>query len=356
MADGALPLAREAPFTRLLLLTTYTTSPSRRNVGTRDLTLAPEIRLVSKSQPGTYCRVWTRCKARSITSDELDPPLASRALTAGERKARERGRETDAALEPVVRPRIAAHISACRQALDVIEAELDRMSETLSIDPTASTRASALWLLLGRCVGQQRAVLLLAEHGVAVEGRPIDRTIKEMTNLIKAMGAAGPVAEKLARQWLADGEAYVKAQASRRGTVAAFKNTEKEAEAFSNLGLRSLDEADRTTFNDLSRAAHGRRSSMLESYYAPTRQMARGAGYPLLDQAIAVEWASVTTNGVVLAASAMLLGFYGQDYVESNVLCLMTSIDAIRQTQPLDAEKIAREVGLSRYPFWPPAG
>lgn len=231
------------------------------------------------------------------------------------------------------------------------------MSDTLSIDPTASTRAPALWLLLGRCVGQQRAVLLLAEHGMAVEGRPIDRAIKEMTNLIKAMGAAGPLAEKLARQWLADGEAYVKAQASRRGTAAAFKNTEKEAEAFRHLGLKSLDEADKTAFNDLSRAAHGRRSSMLESsYYTPTRQMARGAGYPLLDQAIAVEWASVTTNGVVLAASAMLLGFYGQEYVETNVLCLITGINAIRQTHPLDAEKIAPEVGLSHYPFWPPAG
>jgi hypothetical protein len=277
-------------------------------------------------------------------------------LTAGERKARERGREMDAALEPIVRPRIAAHISACRQALDVIEAELDRMSETLSIEPTASTRASALWLLLGRCVGQQRAVLLLAEHGMAVEGRPLDRTIKEMTNLVKAMGADGPVAEKLARQWLSDAESYVKAQAGRRGTVAAFKNTEKEAEAFRHLGLKSLDEVDRAAFNDLGRAAHGRRSSMLESYYAPTRQMARGARYPLLDQAIAVEWASVTTNGVILAASAMLLGFYGQQYVESNVLCLMTGINAIRQTQPLDTDTIAREVGVSRYPFWPPAG
>lgn len=238
--------------------------------------------------------VWTGCDAHGITSDELDPPLARRALTAGEREARERGREIDAALEPIVRPRIAAHISACRQALDVIEAELDRMSETLSIEPAASTRASALWLLLGRCVGQQRAVLLLAEHGMAVEGRPLDRTIKEMTNLVKAIGADGPVAEKLGRQWLSDGESYVKAQAGRRGTVAAFKNTEKEAEAFRRLGLESLDEADRAVFNDLGRAAHGRRSSVLESYYAPTRQMARGARYPLLDQAIAVEWARMS--------------------------------------------------------------
>jgi hypothetical protein len=277
-------------------------------------------------------------------------------LTAGEREARERGGEVDAALEPIVRPRIAAHISACRQALDVIEAELDRMSETLSIEPTASTRAAALWLLMGRCVGQQRAVLLLAEHGMAVEGRPLDRTIKEMTNLIKAMAADGPLAEKLTRQWLSDAESYVKAQAGRRGTVAAFKNTDKEAEAFRHLGLRGLDEADKAVFNDLGRAAHGRRSSMLESYYSPTRQMARGGRYPVLDQARAVEWASGTTNGVILAASAMLIGFYGLPYVESNVLCLMTGINAIRQTQPLDADKLAREIGLSRYPFWPPAG
>lgn len=295
------------------------------------------------------------CKARSIASDELDPPLARRALTASEREARERGREIDAALEPIIRPRIAAHISASRQALDVIEAELDRMSETLSIEPTASARASALWLLLGRCVGQQRAVLLLAEHGMAVEGRPLDRTIKEMTNLVKAMGADGPVAERLARRWLSDAESYVKPQAGRRGTVVAFTHGDEEADAFRRLGVKNLDEADRAVFNDLGRAAHGRRSSMLESYYTPTREMSRGAHYPLLDQASAVEWASVTTTGVILAAAAMLVGFYGQQYVESNIMCLMTGIAAIRQAQPLDPEKLAHEVGVSTYPFWPPA-
>lgn len=150
-----------------------------------------------------------------MRSDDLDPPLARRPLRKDERRARESGHEIDAMLESVVRPRIAAHISACRQALDVIEGELDRLIETLSIDPTATTRAAALWLLLGRCVGLQRAVLLLAEHGMAVEGQPLDRTVKEMANLVKAIAADGPAAEKLARQWLADSGSYVKAQAGR---------------------------------------------------------------------------------------------------------------------------------------------
>lgn len=51
----------------------------------------------------------------------------------------------------------------------------------------------------------------------------------------------------------------------------------------------------------------------------------------------------------------MLLPFYGQEYVENNVLCLSAAIDAIRGTQPLDSEIVAREVGLSAYPFWPEA-
>jgi hypothetical protein len=289
-----------------------------------------------------------------VTSDDLDPPLAPRPLSENERNARDSGREVDTALEAVVRPRIAAHVSACRQALDVIERELDRMVETLSIDPTARTRAAALWLLLGRCVGQQRAVLLLAEHGMAVEGRPLDRTVKEMTNLVKAMAADGQPAEKLARQWLADGDAYVKAQAGRRGMTVPFHDREREAEMFKHLGVENLSAADKSVYDALSRAAHGRRSSTLESFYEPTRHMARGARYALLDQAKAVEWASSTTSGVVLAASAMLLPFYGQEYIESNVLCLDAAIGAIRDTQPLDSNAIAREVGLSRYPFWPP--
>lgn len=289
-----------------------------------------------------------------MTSDDLDPPLAPRPPSEKERHARERGREVDAALDEVVRPRIAAHVSACRQALDVIESELDRMIETLSIDPTARTRTAALWLLLGRCVGQQRAVLLLAEHGMAVEGRPLDRTVKEMTNLVKAMAAAGQPAEKLARQWLVDGQTYVKAQAGRRGMTVPFHDREKEAEAFKHLGVENLSAADKSVYDDLSRAVHGRRSSTLESFYEPTRRMARGARYALLDQAKAVEWASSTTLGVVLAASAMLLPFYGQEYIESNVLCLYAAIGGIRDTQPLDSDTIAREAALSRYPFWPP--
>ena len=84
--------------------------------------------------------------------------------------------------------------------------------------------------------------------------------------------------------------------------------------------------------------------------------MARGARYALLDQAKAVEWASSTTSGVVLAAGAMLLPFHGQEYIESNVLCLYARpSDAIRDTQPLGSDAIARDVGLSRYPFWPAA-
>jgi hypothetical protein len=297
----------------------------------------------------------TAWDAPSVTSDDLDPLLARRPLREDERSARERAREIDVVLEPIVRPRITAHISACRQALDVIERELDRLIDTLSIDPTARTRAAALWLLLGRCVGQQRAVLLLAEHGMAVEGRPLDRTVKEMTNLVKAMAAEGRAAEKLARQWLADGQAYVKAQAGRRGMTLPFQDREKQVEAFTHLGLDGLSAADKSVYDDLSRAAHGRRSSMLDSFYAPTRHMARGARYALLDQANAVEWASSTTSGVVLAAGAMLLPFRGQEYVASNVLCLSLAIDAIRDTQPLGSEAIAREVGLVRYPFWPAA-
>lgn len=287
-----------------------------------------------------------------MTSDDLDPALMRRPLRQSERDARANGRKVDAQLESVVRPRIAAHVSACRQALDVIEDELDRLTDTCSIDPTAGTRAAALWLLLGRCVGQQRAVLLLAEHGMAVEGRPLDRTVKEMTNLVKAMAADGQPAEKLARQWLTDGHAYVKAQAGRRGMTMPLKNREKEAEAFKHLGVESLDAADKTTYDDLSRASHGRRSSMLESFYAPTRHMARGTRYALLDQAKAVEWASSTTGGVVLAASAMFLPFYGQKYIEDNLLCLYAALGAIRDTQPLDSNVIAREAGLAGYPFW----
>jgi hypothetical protein len=79
-----------------------------------------------------------------VTFDDLDPPLERRPLREDERSARDSGREIDAALESMVRPRIAGRVSACRQALDVIEGELDRLIDTLSIDPTARTHANGL--------------------------------------------------------------------------------------------------------------------------------------------------------------------------------------------------------------------
>lgn len=290
-----------------------------------------------------------------MTSDELDPPLSPRSLREDERDARTEARRVDAELESVVRPRIAAHIAASRLALDVVEGELDRMTETLNLDPTSQTRAAALWLLMGRCVGQQRAVLTLAEHGMAAEGRPLDRTVKEMTNIVKAIAADGKPAEKLARQWLTDDRNYVKAQAGRRGMGLPFQNRDGEAAAFKHLEVDDLDGADKSVYDHLSRAAHGRRSSLLQSFYAPTRHMARGKRYALLDQATAVEWSTSTTSGVVITAGAMLLPFYGHKHVVDNVLCLRTALEAIRETQPLGSDAIARSVGLTRYPFWPQA-
>lgn len=287
--------------------------------------------------------------------DDLDPALSPRSLSADELLARTRGRAADAALEPLIRPRVAAHVSACRQALDVIENELDQLVETLDLDPTASTRAAALWLLVGRCVGQQRAVLLLAEHGMAVEGRPLDRSVKEMSNVVQAIAAEGPVAEKLARKWLSDGDAYVKAQAGRQGMAVQFSDPAREEAVFAAHGVRSLKEADKRNYEYLSRAAHGRRSSMLESYYVETRHMARGGRYAFLDIATAVIWASGTTANVVLAAGIMLLPFRGQKYVEERILCLHEAIEVIRNDQVLDPEAVAAEVGLGRYPFWPAA-
>lgn len=291
-----------------------------------------------------------------MSSDvDLDPPLSLRSLSKREQAARRRGPEVDAALEPVVRPRMAAHVSACRQVLDAIEVELDQMIDSLDLDPTAKTRAAALWLLIGRCVGQQRAVVLLAEHGMVAEGQPLDRSVKEMTNVVKAIAAEGPAAEKLARQWLADGDAYVKAQAGRRGMTRPFRNEAGEKAAFAPLGLDSLDAADKQVYDYLSGASHGRRSSTLESCYTETRHMARGRRYALLDQARTVDWASSTTAGVALAASMMLLPFLGQKRVQDTIHPLWKAIEAIRKDQPLDPEAIAAEIGLDRYPWWRPS-
>ena len=173
-----------------------------------------------------------------------------------------------------------------------------------------------------------------------------------MTNLVKAIAAAGPTAEKLARQWLEDDSAYVKPQAGRRGMVVPFAGVPDEQAAFAAVGVRSLNEADKRVYDYLSQASHGRRSSMLESYYVATRHMARASRYALLDQAKAVEWASATTSGVVLTASAMLLPFRGQEHIEREVLPLYASINAIREDQTLDSEKVAAELGIPRYPYW----
>lgn len=288
-------------------------------------------------------------------SDELDPPIGPRWLTRAERQARDQGEQVDALLEPIARPRMAAHLTASREVLDAIESVLDHMLQTTDLDPQAPTRAAALWLLMGRCVGQQRAVLALVELGMAVEAQPLGRAIIEMTNIVTAIAAGGPVGEKLAQQWIADGDAYVKAQAARRGVAISFDDRAADERVFRPLDIKSLDDAEKRIYDYFGRASHGRRASTLESYYSPTRSMARGGRYALLDQVLAVEWASSSTERVVRSAMTMLLPFYGQNFVMERIVPLYERIEAIRREQPLAAKTVAAQARVRRYPFWPAA-
>jgi hypothetical protein len=266
--------------------------------------------------------------------------ISRRTLPEEVQRNREAYRAQNERLEEVAKPRIEAQLQACRMAVEQLEAWHRRIADETDLDPTGYSRGAAVWLLSGRAIGFLKALIVLAEAGIEVEAMAIGRALHEADHMLLAFCA--PDGEAVVRRWLDDEgkHGYVKPGESRKAQ-ASFE--EEMEEAMQAQGLPSLGRtgplADEL-YDRMSRVAHSRRSTCVSSFSEPLREFAYGTHPFPVRRGIVVEWTSTMTVEVLNSVGDALRAFYGQGFFTEKVAPLVHSVDAVRESCPLDEDSI----------------
>jgi hypothetical protein len=126
-----------------------------------------------------YCDPMTR----------VEPVIRHGELSDAVIAAREEFAAVDERNGTVLRPAIEAHMTAYGAALDELTEAHRIVSDGTDLDVTGGSRSAAIWLMAGRCLGQARACLHLAEGGFAHELPALLRQLHESNQLLNALGA-----------------------------------------------------------------------------------------------------------------------------------------------------------------------
>ena len=265
-------------------------------------------------------------------------PLEFRELSEDVKRLREAQRKHDELLEQVLRPAVAAHVTACRGALEWAKAQHLRVVEVTDLDPASHTIAAAIWLLAGRCLGLLEALWIQVEGGIDNEALITGRAIHEATQVLFVM--TDPESEAQVRVWLADeGKyGYVTASAARKAQEAFDVRL---AAAMKEMGAEPLDsQAARAISADLydrmSRTAHNRRSSCLNSYWTDGREMAYGVHDSPLRRAGATAWGQTMTVEVVQVVGDALGQFYEQGFYFRAVQPVVEGLAEVEANAPIN--------------------
>jgi hypothetical protein len=276
----------------------------------------------------------------------LDVPIKYRELPADVVQARLEHAAEEARNEKVARPRVEALLAACRLVLQQLEELHRRYADLTDLDLVGYSRASAIWLLSGRQLGLLNALLVQAEAGIVTEAMITGRAIHEASRVLFAFGVAGE--DKLVRLWLDDkGKyGYVKqgpARAAQERYEAAL------AEAMTSQGLPAIASSSSLTedmYDRLSRVAHSRRSSCVNSVSEAGRQMVYGRHPSAIHRADCAVWAAGMTTEVTLYVGGALAALYSKpNFFTESILPLQKSIEAVRESAPLDGASIRAAAG-----------
>jgi hypothetical protein len=276
----------------------------------------------------------------------LQTEIKLRELPAEIQALRDQLKEQDPALMAVVQPRVEAHIAACRIVAKRLQDWHRDISDKTDLDLAGYSRGAAVWLLAGRCLGLLEVLLVQAEAGVGNEALVVGRAIHEATNILLVF-CGDPEEEELIRIWLEDEgkHGYVK-QGAARAAHARFE--EKLDEAMQRDGLKPLGRTKALTeelYDRMSRTAHNRRSSCLNSVWVEGREMSYGRTPTALRLAGSVSGVASITVGVVNAVGDALRTFYGQEFFVKEIAPLVEGIEAVRGSAPLDEAAIWEAAG-----------
>src|SRR5882757_880075 len=84
---------------------------------------------------------------------DIEVKIAARPLPPEAVELRKLAAEREAILEPIVQPRIEGVISTTRDLTRQLQSWHSAIADNTDLDLTAYSRASAIWLLSGRCLG-----------------------------------------------------------------------------------------------------------------------------------------------------------------------------------------------------------
>ena len=254
----------------------------------------------------------------------------------------------DQANDQVARPRIAAVLTGCTLVAQELEELHRRYADGTDLELTGYSRAAALWLLSGRQLALLRALLVQVEAGICVEAVITGRAIHEASRLLHAFCV--PDADDLVRVWLDDEgrHDYVKQRPARD---AEERYETVLAEAMEAAGLPRIPSSAGpidTLYDVMSRVAHNRRSSCLESASEVTRVFAYGRHPSAIERARYAAWAASMTTEVTNSVGDGLRALYSQPkFFSERIVPLQRGIVAVAESARLDERSIRCAAGTA---------
>jgi hypothetical protein len=286
--------------------------------------------------------------AESEAAPDLNPVLDFRELPVEIAHARGAADALYAQLEPVVVPRIEAHMEVCDDAHKELSTYHAGVADRLDFDVRGYTRPAALWAVSGRCLGLLRAVLVQVGAGVCSEAFVTGRGLHEAIGLLLAVGL--PDEDALLRKWLDDDGKYnyVKAAQSHAASGRlAEKLNQLIAESGADDVAPDMSGPSAQQYDLLSRAGHNRRQAVLDAVSVPLRRMVVGYDPDPLARARQMSWANTATGNTVMFVGDAL-GLFIQSTFRADVLePLNERLAEVRRTHPLDRDAILRDAGLT---------
>lgn len=276
----------------------------------------------------------------------IDGRYRERELPARVVQARAEAAADDEANETVARPMIDGVLEACRIAAGELEARHREIVDKTDLDPAGYSRAAAIWLLSGREIGLLRALLVQISAGIGNESLVTGRAIHEATRVLGALIA--PDADDLVRIWLDDEgrHGYVRQGPARAAWERLEAKLAEMMEAAEVPTIPSTTALTEELYDRMSRSAHNRRSSCLDSYWARGRVMSYGRQPSAIRRASYASWAASMT-GEVLNAVGDAIGWLRADaeFYSKQIVPLREAVEAVRETYRLDEATIRTAAG-----------
>ena len=266
-----------------------------------------------------------------MPDDDLSPRVSARELPPNIRRNRAVQAATDAADRKRLEQAIAAHVTARRMALDTLAGAHQTLADGSDFDLTGDTRPTAMWQMMGRCLGIARAVLELLVQGYTAEVPHLGRALHGATRLLDALG--DPDEDALLRKWLAG--KYVRPTEVRKAEQRYEERLGAVMVAEGKPELARTETVTRQIHKRLSEAAHHQRPAVQGDVAPLLRKMATGPDPTWERRATTTSVLLLLVGEAIDSVGGALERFHGAPWYAKNVKPYLASFEALKRQQPL---------------------